>query len=270
MHADRGGRLRWHAVLAVVATAVLFPLLWALLTSFRAPNEIFELGPTPVSLLNYVEALTRFPIAALLLNSFVTALGVTVAQLVLAVLAAYALVRMRVPFERWVLALVGVSLLVPAQALIIPQFLLVAEFGWRNSFVGLIVPQLGQCGLAVLLMREHLRTIPPSLFGAAALDGARPLETLWFVVLPLLRPALGAVGILVFVSTWNEYLWPALVAPSPEATTIQLGLALFGNQEGGNYGPLLAASVLASAPVLMIYLLFSRRITAAFLQAGMR
>lgn len=260
----------WHAVLAVVAGIVLFPVVWAMLTSLRPPNAIFDVGVSAVGVDNYVEALTRFPIARLLLNSLVTAAGVTVVQLVVAVLAAYALVRIGVPGQRWVLGLVGASLLVPAQALVIPQFLMVVGLGWRNTFAGLIVPQLAQCGLAVLLMREHLRALPPSVFSAAALDGARPLETLWHVVLPLLRPALAAVGILVFVGTWNEYLWPALVAPARDSTTIQLGLALFGNQEGGNYGPLLAASVLASVPVLVVYLLFSRRITAAFLQSGMR
>lgn len=260
----------WHAVLAVAAGVVLFPLVWAVLTSLRPPNAIFDLGLSAIGFDNYVDALTRFPIGRLLLNSLITAAGVTVLQLAVAVLAAYALVRIGVPGERWVLGLVGASLLVPAQALVIPQFLMVVDLGWRNTFVGLIVPQLAQCGLAVLLMREHVRALPPSLFAAAALDGARPAETLWHVVLPLLRPALAAVGILVFVGTWNEYLWPALVAPERDSTTIQLGLALFGNQEGGNYGPLLAASVLASVPVLAVYLTFSRRITAAFLQAGMR
>jgi sn-glycerol 3-phosphate transport system permease protein len=262
--------LRWHTTLLVTGLAVSFPLVWALLTSFRPPNAIFEVGPSALSVANYVEALTRFPIGALLLNSFVTAAGVTLAQLAVAVLAAYAMIRMRVRQRRLVLGAVAASLLVPVQALVIPQFLIAAELGWRDTYAGLIVPQLASCGLAVLLMWEHLRAIPPNMLGAAALDGARPGETLWYVVLPQLRPALGAVGILVFVSIWNEYLWPALVAPSPEHTTIQRGLALFSNQEGGNYGPLLAASVLACAPVLAVYVFFSRRITAAFLQAGRR
>lgn len=266
----RNRRPWWHAVLAATGLAVSFPLLWALLTSFRPSNALFEVGPSPVSLTQYVEALTRFPLAALMVNSFVTAAGVTIAQLAVAVLAAYGMLRLRGRHRRLVLAAVTVSLLVPAQALVIPQFLIATELGWRDTWIGLVVPQLATTGLAVLLVWEHLRAVPQNLLGAAALDGARPAETLWFVVLPHLRPALGAVGILVFVTAWNEYLWPALIAPSPEHTTIQRGLALFSNQEGGNYGPLLAASVLSCAPVLAVYALFSRRITAAFLQAGRR
>lgn len=263
-------RTAWHAVLAGAAAVTLFPLVWAVVTSLRPANRIFEVGPSAVTADNYVYALTQFPIGRLLLNTFLTAAGVTLGQLVVAVLAAYALVRLRVRTGRWVVLAVTVSLLVPPQALIVPQFLLVAELGWRDTLAGLVVPQLAQCGLAVLLLREHVRAVPENLLHAAALEGARPGETLRYVVLPLLRPALGAVGILVFITTWNEYLWPALVAPSPENTTIQLGLALFGNQEGPNYGPLLAASVLACLPVLAAYLVASRRITDAFFRAGAR
>jgi sn-glycerol 3-phosphate transport system permease protein len=270
MRTDARTELRWHAVLLVTGLAVSFPLIWALLTSFRPPNAIFEIGPTPVSVANYVDALALFPIGRLLLNSVVTALGVTAAQLLVAVLAAYAMLSLGVRSQRLVLGAVTVSMVVPLQAMVIPQFLIATGLGWRDTYAGLIVPQLASCGLAVLLMWEHVRSIPKNLIGAAAIDGARPGETLWHVVLPQLRPGLCAVGILVFVTTWNEYLWPALVAPSPENTTIQQGLALFNNQEGGNPGPLLAASVLSCAPVIAVYAVFSRRITAAFLQAGRR
>jgi ABC-type glycerol-3-phosphate transport system permease component len=152
----------------------------------------------------------------------------------------------------------------------IPQFLLVSHLGWRNTVAGLVVPQVATCSLAVLVLREHIRGIPPTLLGAATLDGASPGETLRHIVLPLLRPALAAVAIVVFVTTWNEYLWPALVAPGREQPTIQVGLQMFQNQEGPEYGPLLAGAMLATVPVTIVYLLASRRITDAFLQAGLR
>ncbi|MBW0117109.1 carbohydrate ABC transporter permease [Pseudonocardia abyssalis] len=263
-------RATWHLVLGGAAALTLFPVAWAFLTSLRPANRIFEVGPTAVTLDNYTEALTAFPIGGLLWNTFLTAAAVTAGQLAVAVLAAYGLVRFRVRSARWIVLAVTVSLLVPPQALLVPQFLLAAELGWRDTLAGLVVPQLAQCGLAVLLLREHVRAVPASLLHAADLEGSRAGETLRFVVLPMLAPALGAVGILVFITTWNEFLWPALVAPSPEHTTIQAGLALFGNQEGPNFGPLLAAAVLACLPVLAAYLVASRRITDAFLGAGVR
>lgn len=139
-----------------------------------------------------------------------------------------------------------------------------------DSYPGLIVPQLGACALPVLLLRQNIRAIPEELFSAAHVDGAGSLRILWHIVLPLLRPALGAVAIMSFINTWNEYLWPMLAAPSPRHTTVQMGLTLFTNTEAANPGPLLAAAMLATLPVVAVYLLAAHRITAAFLHSGLR
>lgn len=261
-----------HAVLTAVAGAMLFPVLWALTTSFKPANDIYGTDPLPVpaSLEHYRSALDDFPIGRLLLNTFLTAAGVTAAHLVVGVLAAYALVRFHVPLRGWIMGALAVALVVPTQSLIVPHFLMIAELGWHDTYPGLVLPQLSGCALAVLLLHEHVRAIPPGLVGAAELDGATPWETLRFVVLPLLRPALGAVAVLVFISTWNEYLWPLLAAPSRDHTTIQVGLHLFQNQEGPNPGPLLAAAMLSTLPVVAVYLLASRRIADAFLHSGLR
>ncbi|WP_462189249.1 carbohydrate ABC transporter permease [Frankia sp. CcWB2] len=261
-----------HVVLAMAVVAMLFPMLWALTTSFKPPVDIYGASPLPIpaSLSNYRNAIDGFPIGRLLLNTFVMATGVTVLHLVAGVLAAWSFVRFSHAGQRLVSALVLIALVVPPQALMIPQFLLVARLGWRNTFAGLIVPQLATCSLAVLLLREHIRGIPPTLLGAATLDGASHAETLRHIVLPLLRPALAAVAIVVFITTWNEYLWPTLVAPHADTTTIQPGLQMFETQEGPEYGPLLAGAMLASIPVIIVYLFASRRVTDAFLQAGLR
>jgi len=271
--AARGARAAGrHTVLVLTAVALLFPLLWGLSGSFKPGADVFGANPVPVpaTLENYRFALEDFPIARLLLNTFVTAISVTALQLAAGALAAWSFVRFAHRGQRAVLGLVTVALVVPPQALIIPQFLMISHLHLRNTLVGLVVPQLSTCALAVLLLREHIRSIPQTLLGAATLDGATHGETLRLVVLPLLRPALGAVGIIVFITTWNEYLWPVLAAPSPEHTTIQTGLRLFANQEGPDYGPLLAAAMLATLPVVAVYLLASRRITDAFLQSGLR
>jgi multiple sugar transport system permease protein len=265
----RSGR---HAVLVVAVALMVFPLFWALSASFKPGSDVFNASPIPIpaSLENYRFTLREFHVGRLLLNTFLTAAGVTLLQLAVGVLAAWSFVRFQHRGQRFVLALITIALVVPPQALIIPLFLEIVQLGWRDTFAGLIVPQLSTCALAVLLLREHIRSIPPTLLGAATLDGASHLETLRLVVLPLLRPALAAVAIIVFITTWNEYLWPALAAPSPENTTIQKGLYLFGNQEGPDYGPLMAAAILATLPVVAVYLVASRRIADAFLQSGLR
>lgn len=265
----RAGR---HAVLGLSCVVLLFPILWALSGSFKQPADLYTTDPlpSPATVDNYRVAIEQFPLPRLLLNTLVTAAGVTAGDLVIGTLAAYALVRLRFRGSRTLLATVVLALLIPAQTLIIPQFLLVSRLNWLDSYPGLIAPQLGGCALAVLLLRQNIRAIPNEFFDAAALDGANSLRVLWHVVLPLLWPALGAVAILQFITTWNEYLWPMLVAPTPEHTTIQMGLTMFTNTEGANPGPLLAAAMLATLPVVAVYLVAARRITAAFLHSGLR
>ncbi|WP_411700276.1 carbohydrate ABC transporter permease [Conyzicola sp.] len=262
----------WHATLIAVVIAMVFPVLWALLTSFKPAGDIYSLTPFSAepTLENYARVFADWPVLTLLGNTFVMAAGVAVGQIVIAVLGAYALVHFSQRARGPILVLVTISLAIPPQALIIPQFLMTARLGWLNTDAGLIVPQLGTCALAVLLLVQHVDALPRTLTNAARLDGARPFEVLWHIVLPGLRPAIAAVAILVFITTWNEYLWPLLVAPKPEDTTVQIGLTQFQTAEGNDFGGLLAAATLTSIPIVVVYLFASRRITDAFLQSGIK
>ena len=270
--ARRGAEIAWHVVLSVVTLAMIFPVLWGILTSLKPANEIYSLSPFSLNptLDNYAHAIGEWPVGMLVANTFVMALGVAVGQLLIAILGAFALAYFAPRSRGLILTLLTISLAIPPQALIIPQFLLTAKLGWLNSDLGLIVPQLGASALAVLLLLQHVDGLPPSLLNAARLDGARPHEVLWSIVLPALRPAVAAVTILVFITTWNEYLWPLLVAPRQIDTTVQIGLRQFETAEGTNFGGLLAAATLTSLPILVVYLVASRRITDAFLQSGIK
>ncbi len=266
------GRALWHLVLAVTAFVLSFPVLWALLTSFKPANEIYTTSPVSEhpTLDNYTQVIANWPVATLLGNTFVMAAGVAIGQLLIAILAAFSLAYFAPRGRRGILVVLTVSLVIPPQALIIPQFLLTARLGWQNTELGLIVPQLGASALAVLLLLQQIDALPVSLVNAARLDGARPFEVLRHIVLPSLRPAISAVTILVFITTWNEYLWPLLVASRPADTTVQIGLSQFQTAEGNDYGGLLAAATLTSLPIVVVYLIASRRITDAFLQSGLK
>ena len=260
----------WHVGLLLTCALLLLPVGLAVLASFKKPGDIFSADPLPLhpTLANYHVAFTQFPIIRLLANTIITSLGVMTLQLAVAVLAGYALVRWHTRLGQLTLLAGTVAVVIPAQALLIPQFLMVAQLGWLNSYAALIVPQLAGCAVPLLLLRRYLAELPPSITEAAQLDGAGSWRTLWHVLLPLLRPGLVAVGILVFVNTGNEYLWPLLATPDVTHSTIQVGLAQFGNTEGANPGPLLAAATVATTPALIGYALAARRVTDAFIRAG--
>lgn len=260
----------WHLVLIGTAIVMLFPLFWAIVTSFKSPGEIYstDLVPQRPTIENYVHAWTKSGLPQQLLNTFSMALLIAVGQVVIAALAAFALVHFKPRWGSWILGAMVLSMIIPAQVLIIPQFLLANNLGWKNAMAGLVVPQLAGCALQVLITFQHVRGLPPSLMAASRLDGARSLDTFVEIVLPAVRPALSAVFILAFIGGWNEYLWPLLIADRPSSTTVQIGLQMFITAEGTNFGGLLAAAVIATLPILLLYLVASRQITDAFLKAG--
>jgi ABC-type glycerol-3-phosphate transport system permease component len=263
-------RASWHLALGASAAFVLAPAVLAVLASFKSAGDLYDADPLPLHPVfdSYRAALADFPVVRLLADTVAVAAGVMILQLAVATLAAYALVRVSARAGRLALTAGTVAVLVPAQALIIPQFLLVTHLGWQNTFAGLIVPQLSGCAVPLLLLRQQVRAIPASLTEAATIDGANSWQTLWHVVLPVMRPALAAVAVLVFASTWNEYLWPLIATPGGSPGTIQTGLALFLNTEGASPGPLLAAATLATLPVLAAYACAARQITNAFMHSG--
>lgn len=261
-----------HAVAVAVIVFIAFPVLWAISASFKSPGELYSLAPvaTHPTLANYQVAITQFPLARLLLNTTVMAAGVTAGQVIVCVLAAYGFGAFRFRAKRALYAATVASILVPQVCLVIPDYLIAARLGWLGGYLGLIVPQIAGCAFGVMLLRQHVEAIPASLVESAKLDGASHRQILTRVMLPLLAPAVSALAVLVFVTSWNEYLWPLLVASGAGDSTIQVGLQLFQTQEGSEYGPMMAAATITTLPVLLVYLLNQRRVTDTFMHAGLR
>lgn len=259
-----------HSVLSVVALLCAFPIIWMFFTSFRPASDFFTSGlwPSGFSLSNYSAALAAIPIWMLLWHTVVTSLSVSVGALLLALLAAYAFARFSFRGQNLLFLLFIGSWLVPFQVTMLPNYVLLYHLGLLNSLVGVIVPQLSSA-FAVMLLRQHLKAFPTELFEASRLDGLSAWRTLWKVVVPNLGPALSALGILLFVSQWNEYFWPLLVFRTPNSV-IQLGIQGFLDSFTVNYGALMAASALATLPILVIYALLQRRLVNAFVRSGLR
>ena len=260
-----------HAVLVLLAVFAVLPIAWMYLTSFRPPGDLFSSGLVSgaFSLSNYSSAVDSIPIASLFEHTVIVAAVVSLGQLLTSLLAAYSFSRFRFR-GRTVLFMVFIgSWLVPFQVTMLPNFVLISRLGLLNSLAGIIIPQLSSA-FAVLLLRQHLNGFPAELLDAARVDGQNSWRTLWTVVVPNLGPALSALGILLFVSSWNEYFWPLLVYRNISDSVIQLGLQNFLNGVSINYGGLMAASGLATLPILAIYAVLQRRMVNAFVRSGLR
>ncbi len=260
-----------HLVMVVLSIFCLFPVYWMVVTSLRPANEIYDtaLWPTAASLDNYAYALKAIPIVAMLGNTLIVATVVTIAQLVTGLLAAYAFARWRFRGDRLVYTLIALTWLVPFQVVMIPDYLLVSSLGLLDSLGALILPHLAGA-LAILMLAQAMRSFPREVIEAARMDGARSWRILWEVIMPNLRGTIASLAILVFISTWNEYFWPLLLSRSPENSVIQIGIQMFMTAEGTAWGPLMAASTMASLPILLIYVVLQRQVVQSFMKSGIR
>lgn len=259
-----------HLTLAVTAIACIFPFYWLVATSLRRPDDVGSMSPFPWPLAvdNYLDAGDKVDVVRLLLNTFGVATASTCGQLLIALLASYAFAVYEFRFSRLLyLAFVG-TWLVPHQVTMLPNYVLLNQLGLLNTLTGVVVPTLSSA-LAVLMMRAHMAGFPHELIEAARIDGRSSWSILWTVVVPNLRPALAALAILLFINSWNEYFWPAVVLQSSN-DVLQLGLRSFMGTEGDQWGPMMALAGTACLPVFVLYVVLQRHIVNAFVRSGLK
>jgi multiple sugar transport system permease protein len=255
----------------------LVPTLWMLSLSFQ-PNDVlarttsstfFGLIPLPFTLDNYAALFSYGQTPVWFLNSTIVAVGMTLAVLLVSTTAGYALARLSFPGKNFVIIFCLIGLMVPEQAVFIPLYTMFADFGWHNSYHALILPRVA-VPIGVFLMMQFFKAIPRDIEEAARLDGVSWLQIFWHVMLPLARPAMTTLAILTFLYAWNDYLWPLVSAQKREMFTITLGLASiqtnFAQSEG--LGRIMASGVIATLPVVVLFLLFQRYVVQAMTAGG--
>lgn len=194
---------------------------------------------------------------------------VTFAQLLTCLLAAYAFTRWDFFGKQVLFAAFLATWLVPFQVTMIPNYVLLSERGWLNTLTGIIVPQLAGA-YGVLMLRQHLKGFPSEILDAARLDGKGAWTTLWRVIVPNLQAPITALGLLLFVTTWNDYLWPLLVFRQADSV-LQVGVqGLIAAEGASNWGPVMAASAIACLPLLALFLVLQRRLIDAFVRSGIK
>ncbi|MGW0039041.1 carbohydrate ABC transporter permease [Gordonia sp. NPDC003376] len=252
-----------YVAMLLVVLVVALPLVWIVLASFKDRSEIYVQPaiwwPSAWHPENYTEATTSVPFWQFLRNSIIVTGILTVVKFVLGVLSAYGLVFLRFPFKNVVFIVIIAALMVPNQITVITNYSLVAQLGFRNTFIGIIVPLAG-VAFGTFLMRNHFLSIPGEIIEAARMDGAGHLRLLLRVVLPISIPTMVAFALITLVNEWNEYLWPFLMADDYSVATLPVGLTQLQNNDGvTNWGPVMAATVLAMLPILVVFLVLQRQ-----------
>jgi multiple sugar transport system permease protein len=267
-----------ETLLIIAAIAFVLPVALIFITSFKPEGEIVKFesilpkNPKQGWNDNYAYVLhtpEEIPIFRWLANSVLISTCVTLLVLTVDSLAAYGLARLRLPGKRYVFAMIVATLMVPGQILLVPVYLLLNNLGWIDSPLALIVPA-GAGAFGVFLLHQFFKAIPRELEEAAMLDGASKLGIWWHIMLPLSRPALATLAIFVFIGSWNDFLGPLVFLDSVEKYTLPVGVALFQSAYASDYGLTLAASVICTTPVLLIFLLFSKHIIRGMAMTGLK
>ncbi len=246
-----------YIILLFGAMLIFFPFAWTISTSLKTEQQTLEYPPTwipePVQWENYPQALTARPFDRYYLNTaFVTILSV-IGQVFSSTVVAYGFARFRFPGRGLLFLIVLSTLMIPFHMLIIPRFILFKYLGWLDSFLPLIVPNFFGGAFSIFLLRQYFLTIPLDLDEAAKMDGANAFQIFLRIIIPLARPALGAVAVFEFISTWNDFLGPLIYLSSERLYTVSLGLAAFRNDYFTEWHLFMAASAVAMVPPLIVF-----------------
>lgn len=269
----RFGPLNVLAFIALVLLAIgwLLPFLWAIATSFMTETDAASggswIGPSGPTADAYGAILAQGNVYVWAFNSLWTSAAVTLLTLVISALAAYAFSRLEFPGKSFLYGAVIASIVVPPQVLIIPLFYEMLAFNLVDTPLGLILPQVVAPAM-VFILKKFFDQVPIELEDAARVDGAGRLRVFWSIVLPLSRGILAAVAIFVFITAWNNFLWPFLIINDTNLMTLPVGLQTVISAYGVQYAQIMAQAVLASLPLIILFLIFQKQIVRGVATTG--
>ncbi|GAB3976862.1 carbohydrate ABC transporter permease [Actinoallomurus acanthiterrae] len=259
----RNGRL-WpvHVVLAVGAAAMVMPFFWEVLTSLKTFTESTRTPPAWIPSFdwsNFTQVFHSTPFGRQFLNTVVMTIARTLGQLVFCSLAAYAFARLRFPGRNVIFIALLSVLMVPDQLFLIPQYQIIKGLGLLNSVPALFMPGLFSA-FGTFMLRQFFLGLPDEIEEAARLDGANPLRIFWSVMLPLARPGLVAFGVLTVLWSWKDLMWPLVVNTDPGKMTLSAGLSALQGEHFTDYPLLMAGSLMATLPIIMIFVVLQRQL----------
>lgn len=262
-----------YSVLIIGAAAFAYPFLWMVAGSLKPEMELADIGlwSDQFSLRSYDMVLTKIPIARAFLNSLLVSGVATGSVILFGSMVGYALARLRFPGSAVIQLLILFTMMIPFQIVLIPQYILMVALGWTDTYLGLIAPTV-MSAFSILLFRQFFLSIPQALIDAARLDGATELTILFRLIWPMSRPVIATVGILTFMTSWNEVLWPLLVVRERTLMTMPQLVTIFtiGGEAESQLGSLLAAATLLALPVVVAYAFFQRSFIQSLASTGLK
>ncbi|NIM94796.1 MAG: ABC transporter permease subunit [Anaerolineales bacterium] len=262
-----------HLILSLGVAVMALPFIWMLSTSLKIPEQTLAYPPIwipdPIRWDNYLDIWEMMPFGQFLLNSLKISSIIAIGQMITGSMAGYAFAKIRFPGRNAMFATYLMTLMIPYVVTMIPLFMIMRQLGWINNHASVIVPLLTNA-LATFLMRQFFLAIPDELIDAARIDGANPFQIYLRVMLPLAKPALATVGIFSFIASWNDFLWPLLMLQRQELKTITVGLSYFRSMYQVQWHYLMAASVTALLPTLILFIFLQRYYARGFVTTGIR
>lgn len=266
--------LPWHILFLILVALMIYPLIFAVSTSFKTLPEVysnsFGVIPQEPTTEAYAGVLAKIPFIRITINTFVVAALVTIFKLFTGVLAAYSFVFFDFRGKKLMYFVLICTIFIPFTVTMIPNFITISRLGLKDNLLGVALPQMADA-TGIFLLRQHMRSIPRSLLEVAELEKTPHFTRLRTIVVPMVKPAIFSIGIIFFVNSWNEYVWPSLILKSEDNYTLSLALQMFVSAEGGVDVPMaMATSVLTMLLPLVLYAFCQRFIIETFSQSGIK
>ena len=262
-----------YILLFAGAAIMLLPFLWMLTTSLKSEAAVLQMPPqwipTEWRWSNYPLAWNTAPFARYFFNSFFMSTMTTIGEVIFTIFAAYAFAKMKFLGKNVLFTLLLGTLMIPGQMLLIPNFVTITRLGWLDTYWALIIPWLASV-FAIFLLRQFFRSLPDELWDSARIDGCGRFRFLFRIMVPLAKPAIVTVAILKFIGGWNAYLWVLVMTNSELMRTVPVGLKSFSSEVGTQYELLMAASVLAILPILILYFFTQKQFIKSFARTGIK
>lgn len=268
----KAGKILRYLILTVGSIFMIFPLVWMISTSLKPPMDIFNLQiiPDNLTLDNYRKIFQESLFLKWFINSLIIAIITTISVVFFDTLVGYIIAKFSFVGRTFIFIMILSTLMVPTEMLIIPWYMMSSEFGWTDTYWGILFPGL-MTGFGVFLMRQFMEQIPDDLLDAARVDGMNEYSIFFKIAIPQVWPAISALGIFTFLGNWNAFLWPLIVIESPDLRTLPVGLSFFSSGEAeSQWHLIMTGSTIAVIPLILVFILLQRHIIQGITLTGMK